>query len=805
MNRFVCVHGHFYQPPRENPWLEEVEIQDGARPYHDWNERITAECYRPNAWSRVLDRDGFIVGIINNYARISFNVGPTLLSWLERHAPDVYDAILAADRESRGRFGGHGSAIAQAFNHSILPLASRRDKEIQVAWGQRDFKTRFGRDTEGIWLAETAVDPETLEVVARAGVRYTILSPYQGARYRRKGSSEWIDAGPNGIPSTRAYEVALPGDQRLSLFFYNGALASEIAFKGLLNDGRALAERLGGAFDPNLGDEPQLVHVATDGETYGHHHRHGDMALAMALEELGRRPDLALTNYAQFLEHHPPEFEVELKSPSAWSCAHGVERWRSDCGCNSQQHPGWNQQWRTPLREGLDRLRDRLRAATDPELARLFPDPAAARHGYVDVMDDRSEPSVRDFLRLHAGRELPPEETTRALQLLEIERQIQQMYTSCGWFFDDISGIETVQVLQYASRAIQLAEEVIGGKFDAEFVADLARAHSNLPEQGTGDQIYDRFVRPARVTLRNVCAHYGLSSLFQDYPEEARVYAYTVHGRPIGSAASGTARLVVGRADVRSEITYESARFTYGALLLAGQSVLGGVRPFQGEEPLRRTADDLLHSFESGDLPGTIRGVDQSFNEGVYSLQLLFRDEQQKIIELLLASFRDGIESSFRRIYESTAPILTNLGTSQSHVPPALRAAAQFYLNERIRLALERSPPEVEEVRSRLREIERTGLSVDAESVDFAWARAIEGLMDMVVRQPDDARVLRLLNDLVVLAREHSIDVDLSRVQNQYYALVRGGAVPAPPAVPGSSGAGGDLRALGDQLRVRAT
>jgi alpha-amylase/alpha-mannosidase (GH57 family) len=804
MDRFVCVHGHFYQPPRENPWLEEVEIQDSARPYHDWNERITAECYRPNAWSRVLDPEGFIVGIVNNYSRISFNVGPTLLRWLERHAPDVYGAILLADRESRERFGGHGSAIAQSFNHSILPLANRRDKETQIAWGLRDFVTRFGRESEGIWLPETAVDLETLELVASAGVKFTILSPFQAARFRKKGAPEWTDVGPEGIPSTRVYEIALPNDQRMALFFYNGGLSSDIAFRGLLNDGRAFAERLGTAFDPGLAEEVQLAHVATDGETYGHHHRHGDMALAMALRELEQRSDVRLTNYAEYLETNAPAYEVELKTPSAWSCAHGVERWRSNCGCNSQMHPGWNQEWRTPLREGLDKLRDRLRSASDPELPKFFADPQATRFRYVDVIGDRSEPSVKEFLTREAGRELTGEETTLALRLLEIERQIQQMYTSCGWFFDDISGIETVQVIQYASRAIQLAQETVGGDFESDFVADLARAQSNVREVGKGDQIYERFVRPARLTLRNVCAHYALSSLFEEYPEQARVFAYSVLSRVRGAAAAGAARLAVGQADVRSEITYESARFTYGALFLAGQSLLGGVRPFQGDEPFHRTSQELLEAFESGDLPRTIRGVDQNFSEGVYSLQLLFRDEQQKIVELLFESLRDGIESSFKRIYESTAPILSNLGTSQTRVPAALRAAAQFYLNDRIRAALERHPPDVDEVRVRLRELKRTNLDVDAASVSYAWTRALESLMDAVSHHPDDGTALKPLQDLVGIAREHSIDVDLSRVQNLYYELVHG-EHPTPAPSPGAGEpANGDLKALGEQLRIRA-
>ena len=806
MSRYVCVHGHFYQPPRENPWLEEVEIQDSARPYHDWNERVTAECYRPNAWSRVLDREDYIVGIVNNYSRISFDVGPTLLSWLERHAPDVYDAILAADRESRARYSGHGSALAQAYHHSILPLAPLRDKELEVAWGVRDFRRRFGREPEGLWLPETAADLETLEVVAAAGLRFTILSPFQATRFRPAAGGEWTVAESGRIPTGRPYEVRLPSGARLTVFFYNGELSSDIAFHGLLHDGVALAARLTAAFDERLGSEPQLSHVATDGETYGHHHRHGDMALAFALRTIERRADVALTNYGEFLERCPPRHEVELRVPSAWSCAHGVERWRSPCGCNSGLHPGWNQAWRTPLRVALDRLRDAIRPGTDAALATLFPDPAAARREYVDILGRRSEAEAVEFLDRHAGRALGAAERTRALRLLEIERQLQQMFTSCGWFFDDLAGIETVQVLQFAARAIQLAEETLGGAFEARFLSDLAPARSNRPDLGDGPAVYARSVAPNRIGLRNVCAHYALSSLFEEYPDTSRIYCYTVRGHDRRTASAGTARLVVGQAEVRSEVTYDRARFTYGVLYLAGHNLFGGVRPYQGDPQFRSTSAELVEAFERGDLPETIRRVDQHFGEGTYTLGLLFRDEQRRIVELLFDSLRDSVATSFRRIYESTAPILQNLAASDTPAPAGLRVAAESYLNDCIRSALERSPPDVDEVRGRLRELGRANLSVDAASVGYAWSRAAERLMEGDPGTAGGGRALAELGRLVRLARDAGIDVDLARVQNRYFELLHPaapatGAATLPPAVrPEDAEA---FRALGEELRVR--
>jgi len=389
MEKYVSVHCHFYQPPRENPWLEAIEQQDSAYPYHDWNERITAECYAPNASSRILDPEERIAAILNNYAHISFNFGPTLLSWLQANAPDTYGCILEADAASIEGFSGHGSAIAQAYNHMILPLATRRDKITQVLWGIRDFQHRFGRDPQGMWLPECAVDNETLEVLADLGIRFTVLAPRQAARVRGIGETEWHDVA-GGVDPSRAYRAKLPSGKSITLFFYDGPISQGVAFEGLLSNGHRLAERLlGGVSDERTW--PQLLHIATDGETYGHHHKYGEMALSFALDHIRRSGAAKLTNYAEFLEKHPPEWEVEIVANSSWSCAHGVERWRADCGCSSGMRPEWRQEWRGPLRQALDWLRDALAAPHEKDARALLPDPWAARDEYIAVVLDRSD------------------------------------------------------------------------------------------------------------------------------------------------------------------------------------------------------------------------------------------------------------------------------------------------------------------------------------------------------------------------------------------------------------------------------
>ncbi|MEW6775492.1 MAG: DUF3536 domain-containing protein [Bdellovibrionota bacterium] len=494
MNRYVCIHGHFYQPPRESPWTGEIERQEGAAPFHDWNERISAECYEPNASARILDGGGAIAQQLNNYSRISFNFGPTLLSWLERKRPAVYGAIRTADRESARRFSGHGSAIAQAYNHVILPLANARDKRTQIVWGIRDFEHCFGRKPEGLWLPETAVDRETLEILTEEGIRFTILAPHQAARVRKEGGA-WREVVGEAINPRHPYLQRLPSGRSIALFFYDGPVSRAVAFENLLSDGRNFSDRLMGVFD-NSSPAPQLAHIATDGETYGHHHKFGEMALAYALDSLEKDPDVRLANYGEYLEKHPPTSEVEIREGTSWSCAHGVERWRSDCGCNTGKHPAWNQSWRGPLREALDWLRDQGIPSYERAANRYFQDPWAARDDFISLLLDNSYPAATRFFSRHATRALTTEEMSEAFELLEIQRWALFMYTSCGWFFDDPSETGTIQILRYAGRVIELSEKRFGLALESGFLSRLEAAKSNNAEFGNTRRIYELKIKP---------------------------------------------------------------------------------------------------------------------------------------------------------------------------------------------------------------------------------------------------------------------------------------------------------------------
>jgi alpha-amylase/alpha-mannosidase (GH57 family) len=542
MEKFICIHGHFYQPPRENPWLESVELQDSAAPWHDWNERISVECYAPNATARIIDGAGKIENIISNYSKISFNFGPTLLAWMQDKMPETHDAIVAADKLSRERYSGHGSAMAQVYNHMIMPLANDRDKFTQIAWGIRDFETRFGRKPEGIWLAETAADTATFEALAEQGILFTVLSPYQAREMRKIGETDWQDANGAQIDPTRAYLVPLLSGRKMNVFFYDAPVSQAVAFEKLLTSGEKFANRILGAFSDER-DWDQLVHLATDGESYGHHHRHGEMALAYALEHIEKNNLAKLTNYGEYLEKHPPEYEAQIHEGSAWSCSHGVGRWKEDCGCNSGGHGDWNQSWRGPLRNALDWLRDELAPLFESKAAELLRDPWAARNDYISIILDRSPENRARFFAANANRELSDADKITVLKLMELQRHAMLMYTSCGWFFDELSGIETVQVIQYAARVIQLANELFSRDFEPPFLDRLAEAKSNIPEHGDGRAIYHKFVKPAMIDWPKAVAHYAISSLFQEYDKATRIFSFTFENEQREIAETGKTKL----------------------------------------------------------------------------------------------------------------------------------------------------------------------------------------------------------------------------------------------------------------------
>ncbi len=771
MERAVCIHGHFYQPPRENPWLEAIQLQDSAAPYHDWNERIADECYAPNAAARLLDAEGYITAITNNYRDISFDMGPTLLKWLEDARPSVYDAVMDADALSREAHGGHGAAMAQPYNHMVMPLANRRDKVTQVVWGIHDFRHRYGREPEGMWLPEAAVDLETLDIMAENGIRFTILGPQQASRFRPLGEGAWQE--PEGeLDTRRPYLIQLSEGRSIAVFFYDHPISQAVAFEDLLDNGEKLARRLLGGFSPKAADD-EIVSLATDGETFGHHHRFADMALAAALDYLGKTKTATVTNYAEYLSRHPPEYEVEIRENTSWSCPHGIERWRSDCGCNAGRNPAWNQSWRAPLRAAFDWLRDTLDEVYESFARWYLKDPWAARDDYIDIVLDRSEAVIRDFMARHAATETNEAATITILKLLELQRHTMLMYTSCGWFFDDLAGMETVQVLQYAGRALQLAGDLGRTDLEAPFLERLAAARSNVDRYGDGRSVWAQFVRPAMIDLPRTAAHFAINAICERPGEQRHVYCYRIDLENEFFLTSGKRCLAAGKVCVTSVITLESDTFDFGVLHLGDHNINAGIRKATDEAAYRAIAEDLTAAFTTEDVPETLRRLDKHFGGGLYSIRDLFRDEQRAVLERILEGNLADIETAFRQIYDTYHPPMRYLVELGHPIPAGFRTAAEFVLDISLRRTLQEIPLDVARLAGLLEEAATWQVKLDDEGLSYLTGEALERLIWLAVAEPD--RTDRL-DDLLADANEIErlpFKVELRKVQNIFYDLMQ--------------------------------
>ncbi len=672
----MVVHGHFYQPPRENPWTEDVAREPSAAPYHDWNERIAAECYRPNAFARILDDRGRILAICNSYERLSFDVGPTLMSWLATNEPDAYPRIISA-----GRTGG---AIAQAFSHLILPLATERDIRTQIRWGLADFRHRFGRPSRGMWLPEAAVNDTVLAILAEEGVEFTILAPGQAARIRPLGGAgrQWVEVTEASIDTRRPYRWRHPEDPDLGvdIVFYHGGLSHTLAFGLPGLSSQALVDRVVDAAGPEGG----LVLLATDGETFGHHHHWGDRLLAYALAVAAPDRGIEVTDTAGFLDGHRPAWEVQVHE-SAWSCVHGVGRWARDCGCSTGGGPGWNQQWRAPLRAALDGLRDRAGEVFERRGRALMAgrDPWAARDAYIDVV--LGARTVEDFVAGHltVGRE---RDRVDALSLLEMQRHAMAMYTSCGWFFNDLAGIETVQILRYAARVMDLLSE-IGEPFgDDEFMGCLVGAVSNVPDEGDGRRVWQNHVEPSRVDPGRVAAHFALLALLDggDVPDRLAAKAVEPAGDQV--ATRGALALASGCVNLRHVRTGRRSAHAYAAVRLGGLEVIGAVRTVDVDHP--GAADDALKRLRAafaGGAPLTtlLRLMTDGFGPREFGLADALPDAAQRLVASAADAVAERFADTCQQLFDDHRTTLESLAALGEPLPPVLRQPAEVALARR--------------------------------------------------------------------------------------------------------------------------
>jgi len=834
---WVCVHGHFYQPPRENPTLDAIERQPGAAPFHDWNERIHHECYRPNAYARILNDRGEVMQIVNTFEHISFNIGPTLMSWMERYDLETYQRIIAADRLSSDRLNGHGNAIAQVYNHIILPLANPRDQRTQVRWGIADFRRRFGRAPEGMWLAETAVDYATLSVLVEEGIRFTILAPSQVQRCRPLPSegdlsegNPWHEVGGGQIDPSRPYRCYLQHpdgspnrDRYIDIFFYDGPISRDMGFDDVLSSSQHLAGRLGQAVH---GDHrpAQLISVATDGETFGHHRGGAEKTLAYAMTTEFPRQGWQVTNYAHYLALHPPTWEAELKPVTAWSCAHGVDRWQDDCGCGGGG--SWHQRWRRPLRNTLDWLRDRLVQVYERHGAELLRDPWAARDAYVEVVADRRDAVVAEFFQAQQAHELSAAERVRALQLLEMQRHTLLMYTSCGWFFDEISRPEGTQILRYAARAIELAGEVAGIDLEGEFVERLAAAPSNLPQFKDAAGVYRQLVAGSRITLEQVAAHYAMSSLFTDYQPQHRLYCYTVRQLDYRLQRVGAMALAAGQVEIRSTLTQETLTLAFAVVHLGGWDFHCCIRSFHSRLAYTQAKETLFTVLGQASASQTILAVNEQFGPRAYSLQDLFAAERHRIMRLLCQDTLQRLDQLYGQVYRDNYGVLGAFHRDGLAVPQELQVAADIALSQRTLEVL--------------RQIER-GLQGNGEMMALPqgqdWLNELEAIATEAsyfhcrLTLPEAKPLLegliwrwvwQLLNPLqadrltaegawlgrlIDLAQRLGLGLSLDRTQELYYDVLRQSLGDAPRTRPGGDRTDTTkaLLQLGQHLAVDAT
>ena len=676
---FLTIHGHFYQPPRENPWLEAIELQDSAAPFHDWNERINQECYNPNSVSKIVDSRNRILDVVNNYEHISFNFGPTLLSWMEHFAPLTYERIIKADIESIAEHNGHGNAIAQVYNHIIMPLANEHDKETQIKWGIRDFEYRFGRKPEGMWLAETAVDDDTLRLLEANGIKFTILSPYQAEKFKKAGDKDWTDVSWGNIDPARSYKYNIksaPG-KSIDLFFYDGAISRSVAFDELLKDGNKFSKRLKEGVS-DCRDYPQLVHIATDGESYGHHTKFGDMALAYVLKIKAKDEGFTITNYGEYLEKYRSNCEVDIKQASSWSCFHGVGRWKEDCGCSTGGHPGWNQQWRKPLREALDYLRDELITVFEQCGKKYFADVWNVRNKYIDVILDRGDMNIKNFQHENFLPDLSDEEKIHAMELLEIQRQTMLMYTSCGWFFSEISGIETVQIMKYAARAMQLASKFTDKNLEENFLNILAQAKSNIPEHGTGKDIFERFVKPSIVTTKQIASLWALSSLYEDFEDEEQVYCYTITKKAYKKVHKGTSTFAIGHIEIQSKITMQKSNLIFALMQYAGGDFHCAIKEYSDDAEFNRLKNDLIKVYLMNTITEIIRAMDEYFGKEYFTLKDIFIEERRKILQIMLKGKLAKFSQIYQQMYDDGKGAIYNLQGLGLNIPDEFKISAAY-------------------------------------------------------------------------------------------------------------------------------
>lgn len=809
---YAVIHGHFYQPPRENPWIEEIETEPSAQPYHDWNTRITAECYLPNSCSRIYDGPGRILDIVNNYEFISFNFGPTLLSWLELHAPLTYQRIIDADRKSRSRLG-HGNAMAQAYNHAILPLLTPRDRETQILWGFGDFEHRFGRRAEAMWLPETAANYPTLATLVEKGMKFVILSPYQAKRVRPLAGGTWENVQGQTLDTSQAYRCFIPemaaGDpgrrNYLDVFFYNGTTASDLSFGELLRDSYRFSARLTEAFDRDK-RRPQLLNVATDGENYGHHKKFGELALAHALTQVLPQSGFTVTNYAAFLEQAPPKMMVELVlgdkgQGSSWSCAHGVGRWQEDCGCSTGGPSQWQQKWRAPLKHAFDFLNKQLAVIFEQEGARYFQDPWAARNAYIAVILNRQPESLEKFFAQEGKPGLVREDWVSALRLLEMQRHALLMYTSCGWFFADLAGLETLQVLKYSARALQLGQYFTSEPIEQAFVDRLADAQSNIAAEGNGRQVYERRIKPVVVDFAKIVNHWVISLLKNRGRQcPARVYHFRVECLEQEVKSQASIDLAAGRLRLTSGVTLAVRNLAFFTAYLGSYLYRTQVKRELERPEFVSLKQELFAVLESAP-ENLIPLMAKRLGEDYLTVHDVFQEEKEGIFRDLLHPNHEEAVGAISHHFGEAKALLKAMAHEGLALPRLYRAMAEISLNRRLVEVLRQMEPEPEklseseELLELIEDAALLGLKLQSgEGARILQDLLTHHLMDLSAELSE--KTAQDMYEFLTLVRRMPIILELTEAQNFFFSLMQGQF----PSLAARSGRDAEAKTLAQTL-----
>jgi alpha-amylase/alpha-mannosidase (GH57 family) len=760
IKKFICLHAHFYQPPRENPWTQEIEIQESAAPYKNWNKRITEECYAPNAKARILDDDLRIKKIVNNYSRMSFNFGPTLLSWLESKSPETYQAILKADQESQKLFGGHGSALAQPYNHIIMPLANSRDKLTQIRWGMEDFKCRFKRNPVGMWLPEAAVDIETLDLLAEEGIRFTVLAPSQAKQVRNNATSDWDSVDENSLDTTRPYRLQLPSGLPFSIFFYDKNVSHQLAFENLLSNGDKFLNSLTSKFSTDT-DKIELVHAATDGETYGHHHKFGDMTLAYVLNQAQHHDSYSLTNYAQFLENHPPTSQVEILEDTSWSCAHGIERWRSNCGCHTGGKEGWSQAWRKPLRDSLDNLRDQIEGKFEEAIKPYVKDPWVARNDYIHLLQPDKDFEI--FFTKHGNTSLKEKEKVNILKWLEIQRNAMLMYTSCGWFFNDISGIETEQILRYASFALELYSQLNENSLESSFLLTLQDAKSNIAKWNDGKYIYETMVEATRVSIEQIFLCGLFAHLLSKSVESVSVGTHAVTITSVDNFRKGDFELIFGTGEVSSRTVLETISLEFYSIHNGDGEYKNFIFPSGNWDA------HVLSMFRSQGYQDTLELLVGKFGAPVYPEREIFHNYFDKLADDLGQSFwleNDELRKKLTETRKSFSLLHNKLDTP---LPMNTLSLSKVFLLEQWTEILNSNNPSIDQVRQMLNFAD--GLSMDSLEFSVVYEHKMQQLIVEIKKVPHKLEMLDRLNAILGLLDSVPMKINLWKTQNEVFEL----------------------------------